>query len=229
MRLLDIGGGWGRVHEYCGARGVSVTSLTIAEDSYKYITAMDRRLGITNCDVRLEDFLEHQPAEPYDAIVIYGVIEHIPNYRRFCDRVWRCLKPGGRLYLDGSAAIEKYASSDFIRRHIWPGAHSFLCLQDLLGELLFHGMDIVETKNETHDYDLTMRHWAERFDANKDFIIAKWGLATYRMWRLYLWTGSYGFHVDALQAYHVVAEKRRDAGPRPGLLRRTAQFIRSFK
>ncbi len=28
MRLLDIGGGWGGVHEYCGPRGVDVTSLT---------------------------------------------------------------------------------------------------------------------------------------------------------------------------------------------------------
>lgn len=229
MRLLDIGGGWGPVHQYCGPRGVATTSLTIAQDSYDYITALDQRMGLTNCTVKLEDFLVHEPDEPYDAIVIYGVIEHIPNYRRFASRVWRCLKPGGRLYMDGSAAIEKYQSSDFIRRHVWPGAHSFMCLQDVIQELLFHGMDVIETKNETHDYDLTMRHWAERFDAKRDFIVSRWGEPVYRMWRLYLWTGAYGFHVDALQAYHLVAQKRNDRGPRPGLWRRTAQFIRSFK
>ena len=33
MRLLDIGGGWGAVTQHCGARGVHVTTLTIAEDS----------------------------------------------------------------------------------------------------------------------------------------------------------------------------------------------------
>lgn len=32
MRLLDIGGGWGAVTRYCGARGVHVTTLTIAEE-----------------------------------------------------------------------------------------------------------------------------------------------------------------------------------------------------
>jgi cyclopropane-fatty-acyl-phospholipid synthase len=229
MRLLDIGGGWGPVHEYCGPRGVAVTSLTIAEDSYNYIRALDQRMGLDTCSVRLEDFLVHEPAEPYDAIVIYGVIEHIPNYRRFCARVWDALKPGGRIYIDASASIEKYASSDFIRKHIWPGAHSFLCLQDLVGELLFHGLDIVETTNETHDYELTMRHWAERFDAHKDFIVSRWGESTYRLFRLYLWTGSYGFKVDALQAYHIVAQKRLDRGPRPGFWRRAAQFARSFK
>jgi cyclopropane-fatty-acyl-phospholipid synthase len=229
MRLLDIGGGWGPVHQYCGPRGVDVTSLTIAEDSFKFISALDARLGLDNCAVRLEDFLVHQPAQQYDAIVIYGVIEHIPYYRRFCARVWDLLKPGGRLYLDASASVQKYDSSDFIRRYIWPGAHSFLCVQDIVQELLFHGFDIVETKNETHDYELTMLHWAQRFEQNKDAIIAKWGEQIYRLWRVYLWTGSYGFRVDALQAYHVVAQRRPDRGPRPGAFKRTTQFLRSFK
>jgi cyclopropane-fatty-acyl-phospholipid synthase len=229
MRILDIGGGWGGVQEYCGPRGVGVTSLTIADDSFAFITALEKRLGLSNCAVKLEDFLVHKPAEPYDGVVIYGVIEHIPYYRRFAKRLYDVLKPGGRLYLDASASIEKYDASDFTRRYIWPGAHSFLCLQDLLKELLFHGLAIVETKNETHDYMLTMRHWAERFEAHRDEIVAKWGEETFRIWRLYLWTGSYGFHEDSLQAYHVVAQKRADRGPRPGAWKRTTQFLRSFK
>jgi cyclopropane-fatty-acyl-phospholipid synthase len=229
MRILDIGGGWGGVQEYCGPRGVGVTSLTIAEDSFAFITALEKRLGLDNCTVKLEDFLVHKPAEPYDGVVIYGVIEHIPYYKRFASRLYDLLKPNGRLYLDASAAIQKYEASDFTRRYIWPGAHSFLCLQDLIEELLFHGLDIVETKNETHDYMLTMRHWAERFDAHRDEIVAKWGEETFRIWRLYLWTGSYAFHEDSLQAYHLVAQKRADRGPRPGLWKRANHFFRSFK
>jgi cyclopropane-fatty-acyl-phospholipid synthase len=229
MRLLDIGGGWGGVHEYCGPRGVDVTSLTLAPDSYAFISALDKRLGLERCSVLLEDFLEHRPSQPYDGVVIYGVIEHIPYYRRFCARLWDCLKPGGRLYLDASATIEKYDASDFTRRYIWPGAHSFLCLQDLVQELLYHGLDVVETKNESHDYDLTMRYWAERFEANRDAVVATWGEEIFRIWRLYLWTGSYGFHDGSLQAYHVVAQRRADRGPRPGVAARAAQFLRSLK
>jgi cyclopropane-fatty-acyl-phospholipid synthase len=229
MRLLDIGGGWGGVQEYCGPRGVGVTSLTIAKDSHRFITELEGRLHLDNCAVLLEDFLEHRPAEPYDAVVIYGVIEHIPNYRRFCARLWECLKPGGRLYLDASAAIQKYDASDFTRRYIWPGAHSFLCLQDIVQELLYHGLDVVETKNETHDYALTMRAWAERFEANREAVVAKWGEETFRIWRLYLWTGSYGFYDDELQAYHVVASRRPDRGPRPSTAKRAVQFLRSMK
>jgi cyclopropane-fatty-acyl-phospholipid synthase len=219
MRLLDIGAGWGGVEQYCGERGVHVTGLTIAPDSHAYVSrlAAQRQLPVT---VHLEDFLNHRPTAPYDAIVIYGVIEHIPNYRTFARRVWDCLKPGGRLYLDASASREKYSVSAFSRRYIWPGTHTFLCLQDLTRELLYHGLDVVEVKNETRDYELTMRHWAERFDAARDTIVARWGEQTYRAFRLYLWGGSRGFQQDLMQAYSVVAERRSESGPRPGWVRR---------
>src|SRR5262249_58438753 len=106
MRLLDIGGGWGAAIKYCAPRGVHVTSLTVAGDSHRYITGYLQDTGLAG-EVRFEDFLVHAPAEPYDAVVIYGVIEHIPMYRRFAAHVWRCLKPRGRLYVDASTPQQK--------------------------------------------------------------------------------------------------------------------------
>ncbi len=229
MRLLDIGAGWGGVHEYCGPRGIHVTSLTLAEDSYDYTRKLDERMGLDNCKVIIQDFLDHKPAEPYDAVLIYGVIEHIPYYRKFCARVADCLKPGGRFYLDASAVIEKFDVSDFTRRYIWPGSHSFLCLQDIIQELLYHGLDIIETKNETRDYGLTMKHWAERFEANRDRIIEGWGQQIYRIFRMFMWTGTYGFFEDTMQAYHVVAQRRADRGPRPSIRRRASHFVSSLR
>lgn len=227
-RLLDIGTGWGGVHEYCGPRGVHVTSVTLTEDSYNYTRNLIERLGLENCSVRLEDFLEHVPVEPYDGVVIYGVIEHIPYYRQFCEKLWECLKPGGLFYLDASATIEKYDMSDFTRHYIWQGTHTFMCLQDMIQELLYHGLDVVEIKRDTRDYGLTMKHWASRFDANKDKIIKGWGEEVYRIFRLYLWTGCSGFYEDTMQAYHLVAQKRPDRGPRPGLWRRAYHFVRGL-
>lgn len=229
MRMLDIGAGWGGVHEYCGPRGINVTSLTLTQDSYNYTRALDQRLDLANCTVLIEDFLDHAPTVPYDAVVIYGVIEHIPYYRKFCTRLAACLKPGGRFYLDASAVIRKFDVSDFTRRYIWPGSHSFLCLQDMVQELLYHGLDVVEIKNETRDYGLTMRHWAERFEANKDLIIERWGQEIYRVFRMFMWSGCYGFFEDTMQAYHVVARRRDDDGPRPGLRQRVGDFVSSLR
>jgi len=224
MRLLDIGGGWGGVTEYCGARGVHVTSLTLVQDSANYIRHLIDEKGLPG-EVIIQDVLDHIPAEPYDHAVIYGVIEHIPNYRQFCARVWDALKPGGRLYLDASASKEKFHMSAFTRRYIWPGTHTFLALPDMIEEMLFHGFEIVDVRRETHDYEVTIGHWAERLDANHEAIASRWGEELYRAFRVFLWGGCHAFRTNRLQAYHVVAERRQDPGPRPGNPRR---LVNSF-
>jgi len=205
-----------------------VTSLTIAPDSRDFATRLIRDKHLKGCEVRLEDFLAHRPEVPYDAVTILGVIEHIPYYRRFCRKLWDCLRPGGMFYLDASATIRKHDVSRFTRHYIYPGTHSFLAVQDLVQELLFHGFELVQVIQDTHDYELTMRGWAERFDANRTSVVEGWGEAVYRAFRLYLWGGTHAFQTNALQAYHVVARKRSDRGPRPGITERTRQFLKSM-
>ncbi len=226
MRLLDIGGGWGGLAEYAGDRGVHVTSLTLTHDSADYIR---RRTGGGHLpgDVLVEDILDHFPSEPYDHAVIFGVIEHIPNYRRFCQRVWGSLVPGGRLYVDASATREKYAITAFTREYTWRGPHSCLALQDLVEELLFHGFEVLNVRQESHDYELTMTHWARRLDGAHRVVADRWSEEVYRSFRVFLWGGAYGFRTSRLQAYSLVAERRSDPGPRPGQLRRLGHFLGS--
>lgn len=155
MRLLDIGGGWGGVTQYCGARGVEVTSLTLTADSARFIERVITENSLPG-QVFRQDFLLHKPDELYDHIVIYGVIEHLPDYREFARRVWDLLKPGGRMYLDGSAAVTKYAVSSWTRKYIWGGTHTYMTVQDVMAELLYHGFEVKEVVNETKDYELMM-------------------------------------------------------------------------
>ncbi|KAF1967859.1 S-adenosyl-L-methionine-dependent methyltransferase [Bimuria novae-zelandiae CBS 107.79] len=189
MRLLDIGGGWGGVTQYCGTRGVHVTTLTLAKYSQKFNSCLieDRNLP---GEVILEDFLHHEPSEPYDHAVIYGVIEHLPDYRRFA---------------------RSYAVSSFTRDYIWRGTHTCMTVQDVLGELLYHGFGIVEVVRETHDYELTMLEWAKRLEVAKEEIIARRGEVTYRS--------------NRFQAYHLIAERTSSTGPRPSLVRMVKHFI----
>ena len=225
MRVLDIGAGWGGVTRYCGPRGIHVTSLTLARDSRDHIQRLLAETGYPG-EVRLEDYLEHDPVEPYDAIVILGVIEHIPYYRRFFRKAWDLIKPGGRIYLDASADLEKYGVSRFIRHYIYPGTHSYMCLQDVLQEMLFHGFMPLQVVQDNHNYMLTMRHWAKRFEENREHIRSKWGEQVYRSFWLYLWSGAYAFGHNVLQAYHLVAERTTERGPRPGFAKRAYNFAR---
>jgi cyclopropane-fatty-acyl-phospholipid synthase len=228
MRLLDIGGGWGGVTQYCGERGVHVTTLTLTADSARFISWI---LELRNYpgQVFLQDFMDHEPGEPYDHIVNFGVIEHIPNYRKFASKVWEVLKPGGRMYLDGSAAVQKFAVSSFTREYIWPGTHTFMTLQDVLAEFLYHGFSILSVANETRDYELSMAEWARRFDSAKEKIIDGWGEQEYRRFRLFLWGGTHAFNTNALQAYHFVAERTSSPGPRPSIPRRFKHFLGNLR
>jgi cyclopropane-fatty-acyl-phospholipid synthase len=223
MRLLDIGAGWGATEQYCGSRGVQVTGLTIGDDSHRFISNMIQEQNLP-CRILKEDFLEHKPEEPYDAIVIFGVIEHIPNYQKFSEQVWKCLKPGGLLYLDASASVEKYDVSPFARKYIWPGHHTYLCLQDLIKELLYKGHEVMEVKNESADYGRTMKLWAERLEENREMIVSRWGEKLFRTFQLYLWGGAETFP-EMLQAYHVVARRGKTERKRPGWLRRSLAWI----
>jgi cyclopropane-fatty-acyl-phospholipid synthase len=225
QRILDIGAGWGGLVQYCNGRGVRTTSLTLSERSAEYVGA----LADPDSEVLVEDLLDHRRREFYDGVVIFGVIEHIPNYARFCRRVWDALKPGGRLYLDASATKEKYALSAFARRYTWQGAHSCLALPDMIEELIFHGFKICEVRNGTSDYERTMRLWALRLDRNHDYIAARWGESVYRSFRVFLWGGVAGFQDDRLQAYTLVAQRGEHPGPRPGRLKRGAHFAASLR
>jgi cyclopropane-fatty-acyl-phospholipid synthase len=219
MKLLDIGGGWGPVPQYAGERGVQVTSLTLAPDSQRFIDRLiqERRLP---CRVLLTDFLEFEPEEPFDAIVIFGVIEHLPQYRAFVDKVWKCLKPGGLMYLDASASRVKYRMSPMLRRTVWTSTCAYLSLHDFVAELNYGGLRIVELLNESRAYELTMLHWAKRFEASRDFIVSRWGERIYRTFQLYLWGGHHCFRWDTLQAYRMVISRPEMRTPDPGIVRR---------
>jgi len=226
-RLLEIGAGWGGTLEYFCRRGVKVTGLTLYQDSYDYVQEIIRRNHFDG-KVLQQDFFTYRADEPYDAIVMYGVIEHILEYRRLFERVWSCLKPGGKIYLDGSATREKHSLSQFARRYLWQGRSSCMCLQEAIQEALYHGFQVVDVKDESHDYELTMLHWAQRLDLHRQEIVAKWGEELYRVFRLYLWGGVSAFQDDQLQAYHMVARREERPGPRPGWARRVSAFVKQM-
>ena len=229
-RVLDVGAGWGTLMRYRNElrADVSITALTLTKDSKKSI----KKRGLPRKgydEVLVEDLLDHRRRSYYDHVLILGVIEHIPNYARFCRRVWDALKPGGLLYLDASATREKYASSAFTRRYTWPGPHSCLDLPGMSRELTYHGFDLLEVEENSDDYRRTMRAWGERLDDNATQIKNRWGEHHYRTWRAFLWGGAAAFETGRLQSYTVVARKRKDKGPRPGSLRRAAQIAASLR
>ena len=204
-RVLDVGGGWGAFTEYAGRRGIRVTSLTISKASERFIGGVIERLGLP-CRVMREHLYAHRPGEKYDAIVNLGVTEHLPDYARTLEAYRSLLKPGGRVALDASACRKKYDVSAFFEKHIFRGNGTPVCIHDYLGEVARSAFSLVCVLDDTRNYEITTRRWAENLDRHRDEIERRWGKAQYRRFQVYLWGCVDGFRRDVVQAYRWVLE-----------------------
>lgn len=202
-RILDIGGGWGAMTEHAGRRGIHVTSITISELSHRYVTELIQREKLP-CQVLMEHFFEHRPAEKYDGIVNLGVTEHLPDYPGTLQHYARVMKPGARACLDASATRRKHDVSAFFERYVFRGNGSPLCLHDYLAAVAGSPFEVEAVWNDRHNYMLTTRHWARNLERHREQIEGRWGTQAYRVFQLYLWGCVDGFERDEIQAYRWV-------------------------
>jgi len=201
--ILDIGPGWGAWLEYASAQGVMCTGITISQASVDYLRQRAAILGY-DWNIVFSDLLEYNPKEKYDAIVIMGVIEHLPQYDLVVAKFQSWIKPGGRIFLDGSADTRKYDVSNFIVKYIYPGNHSYLVLHDFLRALSTTPLRLTELYNDRHSYYLSARQWARNLDTNQQIVRDRFGENAYRRFRLYLWGTAYQFLSGGLDCYRMV-------------------------
>jgi cyclopropane-fatty-acyl-phospholipid synthase len=207
-RVLDVGGCWGAFTEYAGKQGIQVTSLTISQQSMQFLTELIEKLNLP-CKAINQHFLEYKSVDCYDAIMLFGVIEHLPDYSAVLKQCQRLLKPGGRVYLDASASRQKYQVSTFINRYIYPRNHSFFCLCDYLTDVAKSPFELHAIYNDRHSYFLTCKAWAKNLETAHDEIIHLWSKSLYRTFHLYLWGASSAFLHRSLEAYRVILELPR--------------------
>lgn len=209
-RVLDVGGGWGSFTEIAGQRGIEVTALTISHNSEEFLTDLIQRLQLP-ANVLNQDFLRYNLVEPFDAIVILGVMEHLPNYPAVLKQFQRLLKPGGYIYLDASAFREKYSKPTFVSRYVFPGDHSYFCLHEFLTDVAKTPMEVLAVYNDRHSYYLTCKAWAKNLESARDEIINRWGEMLYRRFHLYLWGSAYAFLSRGMDAYRVILQRPENA------------------
>jgi cyclopropane-fatty-acyl-phospholipid synthase len=209
--ILEIGPGWGAWFEYASRRGVKCTGISISQVSIDFLKAKAKRLDY-EWELIFSDLFAYKTDTKYDSIIIMGVIEHLPNYAAVLAKFISLLKPGGRIFLDGSACTKKYELSSYMVKYIYPGNHSFLVLHDFLNKLAKTPLEIDEIFSDRNSYFLTFQQWARNFDAHRDAVIIKFGEFNYRRFRLYLWGAAYEFFSHSLDCYRMVIRFPEDAG-----------------
>ena len=203
--IFEIGPGWGAWFEYASRRGIKCTGVTNSQFSVDYLTRRAQLLGY-DWEVIKSDFLEYRSDRKYDAIVIMGVIEHLPQYKRVLEKFVSLVKPGRFIFLDASANTKKYELSSFMAKYIYGGNHSFLVLHDFIEKVARTQLDVLEMFNDRSSYFLTFQQWASNLDANRDHVIERYGAFNYRRFRLYLWGAAYEFLSGSLDCYRMILQ-----------------------
>ena len=155
-----------------------------------------------------ESVFAFDPAAQYDAIVLLGVMEHLPDYRRLFGRFARLLKPGGRVYMDFTAQRKKFVANAFVHKYVFSGNHTPVYLPGLFEAAALHGFEAIALHNDRHSYFLTLQAWARKLEAAHSRVVPLVGEPVYRLFRLYLWGAAH--HLERtgwLESYRVVFQR----------------------
>jgi cyclopropane-fatty-acyl-phospholipid synthase len=210
MRVLDVGSGWGSFLEYAGRQGIRVHGLTLSAAQHRFVQDVIDAERLP-CTIELVDVLAYRPpSERFDAAVLMGSFEHLPNYRRVVEVLAECLSPRAHVYADFCARHRDFLAGAFLRKHIWPGPASYVDLGRLVRSFAFAGFNVHELGDDTWSYAYTARDWARRLEEHRVGLAARFGEPAVRAFLLMLWASHHFLATNRTQAYHLVAAR----GPR---------------
>jgi cyclopropane-fatty-acyl-phospholipid synthase len=206
-RVLDVGCGWGALaRRLTRVYGVDhAVGLTLSRAQLDHANAMPDPA----VDVRLENWIDHVPEQPYDAIISLGAFEHfadyglpraerVAGYREFFAKCRDWLCPGGRLGLQSivkgnNTEMSRQTVSDllFIIDRIF--TESELPWLSEMIEASERCFDVVSVRNDADDYARTCAVWRDRLERNAERAEAIVGAETVADYRRYLTAASSAF------------------------------------
>ncbi|MCC8195133.1 MAG: class I SAM-dependent methyltransferase, partial [Deltaproteobacteria bacterium] len=166
MRMLDIGCGWGGLS--IGAardHGAKVLAITLSEEQAAAVRQRYDENGLNGvCEVRLCNYLELEPAEPFDRVVSVGMFEHVGKeyYGSYFDKISSLLRSGG-LYLLHTLTKNKPGETDpWIAKRIFPGGR-IPAITEVIEQLPEHDFHLIHAESLRRHYVKTLDAWYENF------------------------------------------------------------------
>lgn len=175
-RILEVGCGWGallnRLKQVLQTE--HLTGLTLSQAQLNYIRTSTQ----SESDIRLENWFDHLPKEPYDAIISIEAFEafakpglsqkeKIDAYRHFFKRCHQWLVPRGYLVLQ-TISYGNMLQSDIkplITNNIFP--ESDLPRLSEITAAIDPLFEVVTIHNNRQDYVRTLKAWLKRLKENR--------------------------------------------------------------
>jgi cyclopropane-fatty-acyl-phospholipid synthase len=215
LRVLDIGSGWGGMALHLAARNdADVKGITLSTEQAK---VADDRAQAQGLERRVRFALQDYRAETgqYDRIVSVGMFEHVgvPQYTTFFTKMRDCLAPDGVALLHTIGRLDGPGVTDpWIRKYIFPGGY-VPALSEVLPVIERVGLMVTDVEVLRMHYAHTLKHWHQRFIANRDEIKALTDERFCRMWEFYLIGAEMAFRHFKQAVFQIQIAKRVTAAP----------------
>lgn len=212
-RVVEAGCGWGALALHMAKYyGVKVRAYNISHEQVEFARQRAWREGLSNVVEFIED--DYRNIEgTYDAFVSVGMLEHVgkQNYAAMGELIQRSVGKTGRGFLHFIGRTRDTQLSTWIRKRIFPGGYP-PTLKSALSILEYGDFSVLDVENLRQHYELTLKHWLQRFDRSYQKVCEMFGEEFARMWRLYLAGSMVGFRVGTMQLFQIVFAGRECKG-----------------
>ncbi|HSK25832.1 MAG TPA: cyclopropane-fatty-acyl-phospholipid synthase family protein [Jiangellales bacterium] len=212
MRLLDVGCGWGGMAMHAAREhGVQVLGVTLSRAQAEWARDAVAEAGLDKLvEIRHGDYRDVRESG-FDAVSSIGLTEHVGLHQlpRYATHLRDRLRPGGRLLnhcITRPTTRARARAGAFITRYVFPDGE-LLGVGRIVSALQDNGFEIRHSENLREHYAMTLQDWGANLERNWDDAVAEAGLATSRVWRLYMAGSRVGFDRHGIELQQVLAVK----------------------
>jgi cyclopropane-fatty-acyl-phospholipid synthase len=215
MRVIEIGSGWGglAIHlaKHSGAR---VLAINVSPEQIKVAREHAAAAGVSDL-VEFREVDYRNVEGQFDRVVSIGMMEHvgIAHFDEYFGKVRDLLTGDGYALIHYIGRMSPPGTTGpFIRKYIFPGGYS-PALSEVSAAVERSGLWNADTEFLRLHYYYTIKHWRQRFAANRDKAVRIYDERFARMWEFYLAAVELEFLHGSHMVMQLLLSKSRDAVP----------------
>ena len=203
-KVLEIGTGWGGfVNQITSNFNCKITTTTISEEQFKYVTSKFLKTNSKNINILKKDYRDL--SGQFDKIISIEMFEAVGRefWNVYFKKLKSLLNQNGIIVLQiitiNDNAYDSYKKNpDFIQKHIFPGG--MLPSTNILKKILQNNkLKIIENNDYAEHYAKTLNNWRNNFNLSLNEI-KKNGFDDrfIRLWNYYLAYCESGFKTNRI-------------------------------
>lgn len=215
MSVAEIGSGWGSLAIHIAqTTGASVVAINVSPEQIRIARDRAKAAGVEHLvEFREVDYRDLQGR--FDRVVSVGMMEHvgIGHFDEYFRKIGDLLTDDGYAFVHCIGRMSPPGTTGpFIRKYIFPGGY-VPALSEVFAATERTGLWVADMEVLRLHYYHTIRHWRERFAANRDQAAVLYDERFCRMWEFYLRAVELGFLHGSNMVFQLLLSKTRDAVP----------------